>query len=416
MAAGNYLERLNQKFIKDSPSHRNLYFGGISVIVCGDPAQLPPVKKKMVFIKGQRGLDAIGHNLYVMFSECNTVILEDIKRSNDPEYKLLQENIRNGIFTDNMIIDINSRYMAEFPQKDEHHCTVTKTNNEIKLMYDAKLKKLADNMIQNEDKPPILILADVQCTSCLINGVNYSNTRRKSSGILLTHEEINYLDTLHDKTFDNYPMGFYLYIGAQVIISENIANEYQLSNGTRGTIVGYQFSEDTSFTSSTYHGVRVRLPVVDGKISYVRAVYVKITSYLLKNIPSGQPDLPPNTIAFVRRRHRVKEPIQLNRSISLRSSVRITITQIPLRTGEILTPYALQGSQFNQYTINDFDCVSFYQLISRGKNGLKSIRMEKKIDRTFANRVIKGTEVFREELNRLRSLHERTKKKFSWFR
>ena len=143
---------------------------------------------------------------------------------------------------------------------------------------------------------------------------------------------------------------------------------------------------------------------------------MKITSYLLKNIPSGQPDLPPNTIAFVRRRHRVKEPIQLNRSISLRSSVRITITQIPLRTGEILTPYALQGSQFNQYTINDFDCVSFYQLISRGKNGLKSIRMEKKIDRTFANRVIKSTEVFREELNRLRSLHERTKKKFRWFR
>ena len=54
MAAGNYLERLNKKFIKDSPCHRNLYFGGISVIVCGDPAQLPPVKKKMVFIKGQR--------------------------------------------------------------------------------------------------------------------------------------------------------------------------------------------------------------------------------------------------------------------------------------------------------------------------------------------------------------------------
>ena len=100
MAAGNYLERLNQKFQKDSPCHKKMYFGGISVIVCGDPAQLPPVKRKFIFKEGQKGLDGIGHKLYKLFSECNTVILKDIKRSNNPEYKLLQENIRNGIFTD----------------------------------------------------------------------------------------------------------------------------------------------------------------------------------------------------------------------------------------------------------------------------------------------------------------------------
>ena len=414
MAAGNYLERLNQKFQKDSPCHKKMYFGGISAIVCGDPAQLPPVKRKFIFKEGQRGFDGIGHKLYKLFSECNTVILKDIKRSNNPEYKLLQENIRNGIFTDQMIDEINSRYMAEFPEKHEHHCTVTKKNDDIKIMYDAKMKNLAQCMIRNGDEAPILILADIQCNSCVMNGVNYSSKRRNSSGMLLTGEEMNFLDTLNDKTFDNYPMGFYLYIGAQVIISQNIANEDQLSNGTRGIVVGYQFTDDTSFKSSTYHGVPVRLPTVDGKISYVRAVYVKITSYILKKMPTGQPsNIPPNTIAFVRKRHRVKDPIKLNSAISARSLVRVTITQIPLRTGEILTPHAMQGSQFEQYTINNFDSISFYQLISRGKNGLKSIRMEKKVDRAFANKVITNTDIFRNEVNRLRVLHENTKK-FKW--
>ena len=415
MVAGNYLERLNERFRKGSPSCRNKLFGGISVIVCGDPAQLPPIQRKFVFKEGQRGLDEVGHKLYKMFSECNTVILEDIKRSNDLEYKLLQENIRNGIFTDKMIEDINSRYMAEFPEIDELHCTVTKKNDDIKMMYDARMKDLAKCMIANGDEPPILILADVQCNSYIMDGVNYSNKRKKSAGILLTTEEMHFLDTLNDKLLGNYPMGFYLYIGAQVIISENIATEYQISNGTRGIVVGYQFSEDTTFKSGTYHGVSVRLPVVDGRVSYVRAVYVKITSYILKNIPPGQPsNLPPNTIAFVRKQHRIREPIKLNAQISNRSLIRITITQIPLRTGEIITPHSMQGSQFEQYTINNFDCTSFYQLISRGKNGLNSIRMEKKVHRKFADTVIANTNIFREEIDRLRIHHEHTKEKFKW--
>ena len=71
------------------------------------------------------------------------------------------------------------------------------------------------------------------------------------------------------------------------------------------------------------------------------------------------------------------------------------------------------GSQFEQYTINNFDSISFYHLISRGKNGLKSIRMEKKVDRAFANKVITNTDIFRNEVNRLRIFHENTKKSLS---
>ena len=60
-----------------------------------------------------------------------------------------------------MIDDINTRYMAEFPEKHENHCTLTKKNDDIKIMYDAKMKNLAQCMIRNGDEAPILILADI---------------------------------------------------------------------------------------------------------------------------------------------------------------------------------------------------------------------------------------------------------------
>ena len=40
--------------------------------------------------------------------------------------------------------------------------------------------------------------------------------------------------------------------------------------------------------------------------------------------------------------------------------------------------------------------------------------MEKKVDRAFANKVITNTDTFRDEINRLRILHENTKKNFKW--
>ena len=66
------------------------------------------------------------------------------------------------------------------------------------------------------------------------------------------------------------------------MISENIGTQYQLANGTRGVIVGYQFSDDTTFKNEIYHGIPVRIPNVNGRVSHVRAIYLKITSYQLK--------------------------------------------------------------------------------------------------------------------------------------
>ena len=75
MVSGQLLERLN-KVLRQKSNHKSSYFGRISVIALGDPAQLPPIKNPYIFIQGQKGNNDKGHQLYMMFSAYNTVILE----------------------------------------------------------------------------------------------------------------------------------------------------------------------------------------------------------------------------------------------------------------------------------------------------------------------------------------------------
>ena len=86
----------------------------------------------------------------------------------------------------------------------------------------------------------------------------------------------------------------------------------------------------------------------------------------------------------------------------------MNISQIPLRTADMLTPYSVQGSQFDRYIIEDFRVDSFYQVISRGTNGLESISLEKRITREFADKVMQH-DLFRSEINRLEEFHAETK-------
>ena len=140
-------------------------------------------------------------------------------------------------------------------------------------------------------------------------------------------------------------------------------------------------------------------------------VYFKVTSYPLTVKPPGQPHgFGPNVVCIPRRKHTVNKSVSLPRSavISNRLSVGIDITQIPIRTADVLTEYNSQGSQYDQYVIWNLQPKSFYQVISRGKNGLKSINLKQKITREFADKVIART-AFNEEIERLKQFHDETK-------
>ena len=173
MASAPTLSALEESFRRNM-NQRTLEFGGVSVLLIGDPAQLPPIMSKVIYIQNQTSITGLrGFRLYCNMARFNTVILKVIKRSQDCEYTELQTNIRNGIFTNDMINLINSRVETEFTNDVNISGLVpiiTNRNTQIKKWYDTNTKALSNLMIGNGDEPPILLLADLHCKSCLRKG------------------------------------------------------------------------------------------------------------------------------------------------------------------------------------------------------------------------------------------------------
>ena len=426
MAGGKQLAEFELLFRKNC-SHPSLIFGGINIVLIGDPAQLPPIGDQALYDVAQRTLlGEEGYKLYNSIADANTVILDKNKRTPDDKYSQFQVNIRNGKFTKNMIDTLNALDNKNITQEDGAYVPIIATKNAtLKALYEEKSKLIAQQLTRQQMEPPILLLADIKSAiarrqrddevTCPLEQTRKKIRRKKKKPAPLTEAEVRYLDRLPDKSFDNFPMAFFLYYGASGMIATNLGVEYQLANGTRGEIVGWQFPEGTTFKRSLYHGVPVRIPMLNDMQVAVDLIYFKVTSYLLTTTPPGQPPgLDKNVICIPRMNYTVNKAIMLpcNAVSSKRLSVGIEITQIPIRTADVLTQYNSQGSQYDQYVIWDLEPKSFYQVFSRGKKGLESIILNEKITPEFAAKVMSRTS-FNDEIKRLKPLHNETKRRLA---
>ena len=92
-----------------------------------------------------------------------------------------------------------------------------------------------------------------------------------------------------------------------------------------------------------------------------------------KSQPNGQPDnLPEDVVALPLRTFSAKISFE-KLSCHNRTSVSVTMTQIPLRAANALTSYSVQGKQFDRYCIYETQATQFYTQISRGRQGLESV-------------------------------------------
>jgi len=129
----------------------------------------------------------------------------------------------------------------------------------------------------------------------------------------LSDHERKYLDTLPDSAFKRTPVGFFLYYGANVLVTQNLGVQYGIANGTRGIIVGWQFPPNTTFKNVCYHGVQARMPSAP-----VECVYVQVTNVRLKTRAPNQPaELPVNTICLPRVAVEVDGPVALYKPMFL---------------------------------------------------------------------------------------------------
>jgi len=216
-----------------------------------------------------------------------------------------------------------------------------------------------------------------------------------------------YLDTLPDTAFNRTPIAFFLYHGANVLVTQNLGVRYGVANGTRGIVVGWQFPPNTTFNDFCYHGVQARLPSAP-----VECVYVHVTNVRLKKrAPNQPPGLPANVICLPRSTVQVNDPVALPANVSNRKSTRLRIKQVPLRQAIVLTTYSIQGTQFSKYIIAETVPKSMYVQMSRGTEGVASFTLRHRLDKAFATAASPSAALV-EEMSRLQSLHETTKSRF----
>ena len=93
----------------------NLPFGGASILLCGDLAQLAPCKDLPLYVNRTNSGDAAvthGLNLYPLF-ESVFVLDENMRANQDPEFVRHMDLLRNNSFVDRNAVSQTSAYLSE---------------------------------------------------------------------------------------------------------------------------------------------------------------------------------------------------------------------------------------------------------------------------------------------------------------
>lgn len=216
-------------------------FGGVQMILVGDPYQLPPV-----VLEGEEGHFRSRYSTPYFFSsdavrtlDYEIVQLEKVYRQRDDEFVALLNAIRTGEARQDDFDRLNQRYLPDFePPDDEFWITLTTTNLMAERVNARKLEALG--------------------------------------GILLTHQARLWGDI--EET--DKPVGDSLHykVGAQVMLLNNDAGDRWV-NGSMGVVAGSKTTDgkavvaidlvDGDVVEVEPHTWAVTRPVVtDGRLSY----------------------------------------------------------------------------------------------------------------------------------------------------
>lgn len=189
-----------------------------------------------------------------------------------------------------------------------------------------------------------------------------------------------------------------------------------LANGCRARVVAWRFPSNTTFVETTFKGAKVRIPkTTENKPAEIEGVYLRLTSCKITQRIENQPfGLPDNVVFLPRRAIRVDNVNMSKAPNTQRNSCSIIVNQLPIRSADVLTTHAVQGNQYHNYVIAEYDKKTFYVALSRGQDGMNGICINQKITPDFQKPTKQHTEVAN-EMTSLTKEHQQTIRKYRNF-
>ena len=207
-------------------------FGGISLILMGDFAQLPPVKDQPLFYNISEGVSN-DYQLHGMahfqkyFEECETISFDEIMRQKGEDQKRFKEclnNLADGSFDRSDWEYLKQRDLmssGNFSNEEKkdflRNSTMLCSTNKAAIQFNLqRIKQLGTPIAQ--------VNSDNNCSEALNSGFNKSGLSKQ---------------TLLAK-------------GCEVLITSNLWKETGLTNGARGVVKYIIYEEGTLWFSSRF--------------------------------------------------------------------------------------------------------------------------------------------------------------------
>lgn len=282
------LSALN-RHLKPTKDERELPFGGVLMVFRGDLFQIPPVASELVYEPVYEhpelqepcttALDLEGYKIWQELSY--VVILEEIMCQID--YQAFSErldNIRRGVYRGPDLEMLNKRVMRPDILEELLQCingiaTTVVSGNELRQALNWKsIKKMATNL----GVLPVVWVAEMKP----------SHTERFLS------RDLDVLMRAVDTETNNLASILPMLPGMPVRMTQNVALELCMENGTDGVLAGLKFARGTKFLKTKCFGVTCLVPT---KLASLACVTVpKRSGMMPRSFKSVSNEIPNNTI------------------------------------------------------------------------------------------------------------------------
>ncbi|CAF1231792.1 unnamed protein product [Adineta ricciae] len=265
-------KRLNEIFMTSDQS--DVYFGGISVIVFGDMAQIEPVAAKQVFFRPKGEIVSLWHDL---FRAINFDI--NMRQGDDRIFFDSLCRMRKGCLDEQTEALIKSRSVRKEDNPDSYHERLEELHSsEFKdaihvygtrrLTNSRNFERLKEHM--RETKYPVFMrVAMVDNSFYKVNNASNKTCKIK----LKPSSDENKCGSLYVR--------FPICVGARVLIRRNIDQEHYIVNGTDGIIKEIVWEDARNFLSPA-------LMIDDIFSSLNNVIHTKLPKHVVVELENGR--------------------------------------------------------------------------------------------------------------------------------